>query len=220
MADDEQQGGGSPAWMMTYGDAVTLLLTFFLLLLTFSSPNEEDFAALSRGMLAGSRRMSLFGGGTSVVPGEIRMAEERLSDDGAEKPSESTDAVLDELKYHYEDIDISRLPDLEGALVIRIPLADLFGSGGELADQGYLILGRIVKMAKAKPYAIVVRTVLPEDVPAEDRPQRALQMSVRVAGDIRDRTGKPNMDVTVSNNVSLARPDPDPGLCEIIMLEV
>ncbi|MFO8006461.1 MAG: flagellar motor protein MotB [Candidatus Brocadiia bacterium] len=106
---EEQEGGGAPSWMLTYGDSVTLLLTFFVMLLTFSTPNEEDFRALAKGMMAGSRQMSLFRtrpGADNLTPEERRLQEGRLGTEGAEKPPMEEQQPLKELTKYYEEIEI------------------------------------------------------------------------------------------------------------------
>jgi len=131
-SDDSEQGGGAPMWMVTYGDSITLLLTFFVLLLTFSTPNKEGLARLSKGILTGSRRMALFSGAAnqdSLVPDDRKLTESRLDEAGGETPPMGAESPLDELTRHFESLDVNKLKELEGGRVIRIPLVDLFGTG-------------------------------------------------------------------------------------------
>ncbi len=219
----EEQSDGAPAWMLTFGDAVTLLLTFFVLLLTYSTPTEEDFQAFAQGLMAGTQRMSVLPAGhpaASLSRARRRLEESRLSTQGAEKPSMESESPIEDLKRHYEEIDISRLKSLKGAVVIRIPLGDLFGTGEELTQAGRDVLDRVVQMTRAKSYSIVVRVRPGKGVSAEERPLTSARLGVQVVGYLRRMASQKCRDVGLSNNVKLSEKPLSPGTCEIIMLEV
>jgi chemotaxis protein MotB len=221
--DSEQMGGTAPLWMVTYGDSVTLLLTFFVMLLTFSTPNKEGMAQLAKGMLAGSRRMALFSGATqeeSLVPDERTTAESRLDESGGESPPMGSDAPLDELTRHFESTDVSKLKELEGGRLIRIPVVDLFGTGTELTDEGRRVLDQVVKVVRAKRYSIIVRVHAGVGSTPQDRQERSLRMGIGVSGYLRQKAGKACEDIGVSDNVDLLGAPASPGTCEIFMLEV
>ena len=224
MADEpEEQRAGSPAWMMTYGDSITLLLTFFVLLLTFSSPNEEDFQQLSSGLLQGSRQAALFPGApsqTDLVEEEARRTESRLDQEGAENPPQNSEDALEDLNKYYEEIDISQLPDMKGALLIRVPLVELFGSDTELGEAGRKVLGNVVKMARARPYSIAVRVRADQSVPAEEQVGRSLLLATHVVHYLNGRIGSVCPDIGISNNMQLGPSAVSQGFCEIVLLEV
>jgi len=224
MADEpEEQRAGSPAWMMTYGDSITLLLTFFVMLLTFSTPNEEEFQRFSAGLLRGSKQAALFPGSpgqTALTEDAERLTESRIDQEGAEKPPQNSEDALDQLTKHYEEIDISQLPDLKGALLIKIPLVELFGTDTELGENGRNVLGHVVKMARARPYSIVVRARAGRGVPPEEQAQRSLGLATRVVQYLNSQVGRICPDIGISDNVQLGPSAVGQGVCEIIMLEV
>ena len=223
MPDDaDESQGGAPVWMMTYGDTITLLLTFFVMLLTFSTPNKEDFNQMAAGLLKGGRRIGLGKGapGAELMPQERRLEESRLDQEGAEKPPQTAEGALADLQKYYEDVDVSELPDLSGALLIRMPVVELFGTGTELVANGRAALGHVVKMARARPYSIVVRVEAPEGVPPGERLERALELASRVAEHLHRQIGAACRDIGVSTNVQLAPSALPAGYCEIILLEV
>ncbi len=219
---DEQQGG-APVWMMTYGDSVTLLLTFFVLLLTFSTPDPESFQHLSVGLTTGGRRLGMFDaamGQDSIGPDERRLMSSRLDSEGAEKPPTETAELIQEMKHHYTEIDIARLQDLKGALVVRIPVVELFGTGTQVTESGGKVLEKFVKMTRAKPYSVIVRVEAAADLPEQQRRARSLAMAARVVRYISERAGKACPDIGLSDNAELSGPAVGRGQCEITMLEV
>jgi flagellar motor protein MotB len=219
----DETGGGAPPWMVTYGDSITLLLTFFVMLLTFSTPNREGMAELAKGILTGSRRMALFAGPTdeeNVVPGERMLNESRLDESGAETPPMAAEDPLDELTRHFESLDISKLKELQGGRVIRIPVVELFGTGAELTGEGARVLDNVVKVIRAKRHSVVVRVVAAVGATPQARQERSLRMSVVVTGYLRAGAGKACEDIGVSDNVELLGSAANPGTCEIVMLEV
>ncbi|MGD2174217.1 MAG: flagellar motor protein MotB [Candidatus Brocadiaceae bacterium] len=220
---DVDEGGGAPAWMLTYGDSVTLLLTFFVMLLTFSTPNKEDFQALAHGMMEGSRQLALFAGepGAGKLTAEERRLEEaRLDTEGAEKPPIEQGQPVDELRKHYEEVDISQLRSLKGAVVIRIPLKDLFGADATLSRRGQAILHQVIKMTRAKSYSIVVTARAGEDTPQQQRELRSVGFAVQVTAHLRKHVADTCRDVGLSDNIQLVEKPLPPGTCEIVMLEV
>lgn len=219
---EESGGSGAPAWMLTYGDSVTLLLTFFVLLLTFSTPDEEGFAELARGFLPGGRRPALSdeGSGGRITPEERRLSSARLDSEGAEKPPMEEEQPLKALQRHFEELDVSELPRLEGAQVIRIPLVDLFGTGTELVSGGRRILHSVIRVSRAGSYSIVVRALAGAVAPQAQRERMSIAFAARVAGYLRAEGGQPCADTGVSDNVQLLGTPLQPGTCEIILLEV
>ncbi|MHC4480783.1 MAG: flagellar motor protein MotB [Planctomycetota bacterium] len=223
METAEEQSGGAPAWMMTYGDSVTLLLTFFVLLLTFSTPNEEHFQQFTLGLLRGSSRMGVFESpdeSRGLGPDQRRMAAGRMDELGAEKPPSYSEAPLEQLKHHYAEVDVAELRDLKGAVLIRIPLVELFGTGLELTPEGRKILDHVVMMTHARTYSVVVWSAAGPGLAPPEKGRRSLLFASRVVAHLRAGSGRPSDDIGVSDNVQLAKPPLPEGQCEIIMLEI
>ncbi len=224
-AEDEtdEVAGGAPPWMVTYGDSITLLLTFFVMLLTFSTPNKEGMAVLAKGILSGSRRVALFAGPAdreNVVPEERRLEESRLDNQGAEHaPMNQTDA-LQELKRHYQSMDINNLKELKGGRVIRIPVVELFGTGTSLTAEGDEVLNNIVKVLRAKRHSVVVHVEAGVGATEQVRRQRSLGMATTITQYLEKGGGKACEDVGLSDNVELLGTPARAGTCEIILLEV
>jgi hypothetical protein len=221
--EPDEGGGGAPSWMLTYGDSVTLLLTFFVLLLTFSTPNKEDFAVLAQGLMPGNRQMPAFPGQPAhegVTPEERRLEQSRLDTEGAEKPPMEQEDPIEELKKYPEDIQIADLKHLKGALLIRIPLVDLFGTDDELDAHGQTILGNVVKMTRAHPYTIIVRAKAGRSVPEEARETRSILFALRVVGYLRRYAADLCDDIGLSDNIELVSEQLPEGMCEIVLLEV
>ncbi len=222
-AEETQGGGGAPAWMLTFGDTITLLLTFFLMLLTFSTPNPEDFQAFTRGLMGGRREMSAFPGQPGMgdlAPQQRHLDEARLDTEGAETPPMEHEDPLEVLRKYPEEIDISMLKQLKGAVVIRVALVDLFGVGTELDRSGMEILSRIVKVTRAKAYSIVVRASAAQQVPAGQRQTQSLAFAMKVVHYLRQYSSGLCKDIGLSDNIQLLDTPLLPGMCEIIMLEV
>ncbi len=219
----EEQPGGAPAWMLTYGDTVTLLVTFFVMLLTFSTPNDEDFGRFAAGLLPGGRQMALFAGvpgENNLAPDRRRLSAGRLDRDGAEKPPLNNESALDELTRHYPAIDVAQLRGLKGALLIRIPLVELFGTDVKLVSEGERALDYAVKVARGRAYSIVVRAELGSGLPPAEREARSLARAAQVVQYLRQSPGKACQEVGLSDNVELGDSPLGEGQCEIIMLEV
>jgi hypothetical protein len=220
---DEEQKGGAPTWMLTYGDSVTLLVTFFVLLLTFSTPNPEDFQQLATGLCQGARALGVFGGtfeGNSMGPDQRRLMAGRLDAQGAETAPVHGDAPLSELRKHFTEVDVSQLPELKGAVVIRVPLAEVFGAGVQVTTQGEKVLDCVVQMARAQSYSVIVRVDVGDAFPPEQRASRAALLAARVVSYL--RAGEPDAfrDIGVSDNVQLIGSALPADHCEITMLEV
>ncbi|KPK66177.1 MAG: hypothetical protein AMK73_00795 [Planctomycetes bacterium SM23_32] len=220
---DEEQKGGAPTWMLTYGDSVTLLVTFFVLLLTFSTPNPEDFQQLATGLCQGARTVGLFGGSyerNALALEQRRLMTGRLDAEGAENAPTHSDAPLSELIYHYADIDVAQLPELKGAVVIRIPLVDLFGTGVQLTESGAGALDHVVRMARAQSYSVIVRVEVGDAFPPPQRRNRSLLLGTRVLGYLRENAADACKDLGLSDTVQLAHSALPADHCEITMLEI
>jgi len=221
--ESDEGGGGAPSWMLTYGDSVTLLLTFFVLLLTFSTPNKEDFAVLAQGLMPGNRATPMFPGQPGrdgITPEERRLEQSRLDTKGAEKPPMRAEGPIDELEKYPEDIQIADLKHLKGALVIRIPLVELFGPDDELAPEGHGILNKVVKMARAHAYSVIVRARVAWSVPEGARETRSIAFALSVVDYLRKYAADLCDDIGLSDNIELvSKPLPE-GMCEIVLLEV
>ena len=221
--DAEEAGGGAPPWMVTYGDSITLLLTFFVMLLTFSTPNKEGMAKLAKGIMTGSRRLTLFNGPgdqENVVPAERLLQESRLDENGAETPPMNGDDPLAELTRHYESMDVNELKELKGGRVIRIPVVELFGTGTELTGDGNQVLNNVVKVLRAKRYSVVVHVQAAVGASPQAVRQRSLGMGLDVTEYLARGAGKACPDIGLSDNVELLGTPASAGTCEIIMLEV
>ncbi len=216
----EEQGGGAPTWMLTYGDTVTLLLTFFVLLLTFSTPDEEGFAELAKGLMAGARFPPLAEDGEQgnrMTQEEQRLTASRLDSGGAEKPPMYSEDPIEALQRHYESLDIENLPDLKGGRVIRIPLVDLFGTEDELVPEGRKILTYVVKVLRGKRHSVVVRAQTAEK---DEEGLLGIGFSMQVAGFLRAAAGGACADIGISSSIELLSGTSKPGTCEITLLEV
>jgi flagellar motor protein MotB len=221
--EEPEDAGGAPTWMVTYGDSITLLLTFFVMLLTFSTPNKEGMARLARGILTGSRTLSLFPGPAvqdNLIPEYRRLMEARLDENGAETPPMGREDPLDQLKSQFASIDVNQLKELQGGQVIRIPVVELFGTGTELTADGTHVLDDIVKVLLAKRYSVVVRVEAGGVGTQQVRQERSMGMAVDVTEYLARGAGKACEDIGLSDNVELLGSPARPGTCEIVMLEI
>ena len=91
-----------------------------------------------------------------------------------------SEAPLDQLKFYYPDVDIGSLKSLKGALVMRVPLVELFGVDMKLGPDGREVLHSIVKVAQGHPYRIVVRVNVDASVPDADREARSMTLGLMV----------------------------------------
>ena len=212
-----------PTWMVTYSDTITLMLCFFVMMLTFSAASEDTHRPAQVSPLKGSRIPPVVPG----PPGEENLAAEaprlsaaRLGAGGAERPPMQSESPLDELKRYYPDVDISQLEQLKGALVIRMPLVEVFGTGLEIGPQGQKVLGPIVKMVRGQAYSVIVRTKVGPGVPEAQREARSVMLSGRMVQHLRQRAGKACEDIGLSHDVELGPSPLGDGQCEIAMLEV
>jgi len=220
---DAPQSGGAPTWMLTYGDTVTLLLTFFVLLLTFSTPTEDDFQEFVRGLMVGSQSMSLFQGrpgAGGVTPQERRLEESRLDLAGAEKPPMSDQKPMEELTKYHSNVDIAQLPELKGAVVIRVPLDSLFDDEGRLTAEGRRVLAYVVEMTRARSYSIIVRARAGPGEDGAEGEEQSITMAADVAQHLRQRAAESCRDIGLSDDIDLVEPSVFEGQCEIVMLEV
>jgi hypothetical protein len=209
--------------MFTFSDMITALLTFFVLLITFSGTSDETYGPARAGLLKGSKTPPLFPGGKgkdSLVEEDKRLSASRLDTSGAEKPPMNAEAPLAELKYYYPDVDISKLKELKGALTVRAPIVQVFGTGTDLAPEGKKVLDSVVKMARGHAFSIIVRVRAGAGVPPEQREGRSLLLALRAVQYLREGVGKACEDVGLSNDVELADPPLPEDQCEVIMLEV
>lgn len=219
----EIKQGVIPAWMLTYSDTITLMLCFFVMMLTFSGASKETYRVPGRGLLKGGRvppPIAGEAGGGDAVSGEQRLMASRLDVQGAEKPPVESESPLDELKRYYPDVDITQLEQLKGALVIRMPLVEVFGTGLEIGPQGQKVLGPIVKMVRGQAYSVIVRTKVGPGVPEAQREARSVMLSGRMVQHLRQRAGKACEDIGLSHDVELGPSPLGDGQCEIAMLEV
>ncbi len=221
--ETDDEAGGAPGWMLTYGDSVTLLLTFFVLLLTFSTPNPEDFATLAQGLMPDSRRAPMFQtepGADGLTREQRRLEQARLDTEGAEKPPLYAEHPTEELTRYPEELEIAELQHLKGAIVIRVPLTELFGTDEELDPAGRDILQYVLRLSRAHPYSIVVRARAGRAVPEDVRQVRSVIYALGIVTYLRTHGGDGTEDIGLSDNIELA-PEPLPeGMCEIILLEV
>ncbi len=220
---DEQGGAGAPSWMLTYGDSVTLLLTFFVMLLTFSTPNEEDFGVLARGIMQGARQPAIFPGSPGrdgLVEEERRLRQSRLDTEGAEKPPMAEESPIEDLRKHYEDIAVSELPDLKGALVIRLPAAELLDASGGLSESGTKVLNQVVQLARGQPYSLVVRASAGNDRAAVPAQRSSAELAILITEYLLRQAPRACEDIGLSDNIQLTGEALPPGMCEITLLEV
>ncbi len=215
--------GGAPKWMLTYGDVITLLVTFFVLLLTFSTPDDEDFQQLAKGMLKGHQRSGVSGAKAdhaNLVAVERTLDSGRLDVRGSESPALDEGSPLSALKYYCPEVDISTLPDLSDAIVVRIPLVELFGTDAELDRNGREALDHVVRMMRARPSSVVVRAKAGAAVLPAERGVRSVLLAAKVVEYLQHEAGSASDDVGLSDNVALAGSPLGEGQCEIIVLEV
>lgn len=220
---EEQGGAGAPSWMLTYGDSVTLLLTFFVMLLTFSTPNEEDFGALARGLMAGARRPAIFpgeAGGDGMVEEERRLHQSRLDTEGAEKPPMNDEHPIRDLRKHCDDVAVSELPELKGALAIRIPTARLIDDKGYLADGGRQVLEQVIQLARGRPYSLVVRVHPAVGQTGEPPEMRSAKLAILITEYLLEQAPRACQDIGLSDNLQLTGEALPPGTCEITLLEI
>jgi flagellar motor protein MotB len=212
-----------PTWMVTYSDTITLMLCFFVMMLTFSGASEDAHRPAQVSPLKGSKIPPVVPG----PPGEENLATEaprlsaaRLGTGGAEKPPLQSESPLDELTRYYPDVDISHLEQLKGALVIRMPLVEVFGTGLEIGPQGQKVLDPIVKMVRGQAYSVIVRTKVGPGVPETQREARSVMLSGRMVQYLRQGAGKACEDIGLSHDVELGPSPLGDDQCEIAMLEV
>jgi hypothetical protein len=115
---------------------------------------------------------------------------------------------------------VSQLPDLKGAVLIRMRLVELFGTQLELVPAGRERLDHIVKMCRAKKYSVVVRAAVGGGLPEAQRRERSLLLATRVVDYLRAGAGKACEDIGLSDNVRFEEVPLAEGQCEITMLEV
>ena len=220
---EEVASAGTPMWMLTFGDTTTLLVTFFVMMLTFSGPSDEDYLQFTRGILAGSRSIGIRGwtqSGPNLARDAQRLAASRVADEGAEKPPQTADVPLDELTQQYAEVDVSKLQDLKGTILIRMPLVELFGPGLALTDSGRRVLDEVAKVARGGSYSIVVRAEAGGNLSRADRARRSALFASQVVGYLQASAGEAAKDVGLSDNVELGPSPVLEGQCEVVMLEV
>jgi hypothetical protein len=208
--------------MFTFSDMITALLTFFVLLITFSGTSNDTYAPPQVGLLQGSKSAGLFPGtseGGGPMAQQISLEEGRLDNLGAEKPPMRSGAPLDQLKFYYPDVDIGSLKSLKGALVMRVPLVELFGVDQKLGPDGREVLHSIVKVAQGHPYRIVVRVNMGANIPAADREARSMTLGLMVVQYLQQDVGDACNDIGLSNDVGLTDTPLPENHCEIVMLE-
>ncbi len=225
MADlpEDEEPTTSVRIMFTFSDMVTALLTFFVLLVTFSGVSDETYGPERAGLLKGSKTPPLSGGGedrSRLVEEDKRLASARLAAAGAEKPPMNADSPLDELKYYYPDVDISKLKELKGALIVRMPMPQVFKADASLAPGGKRMLDSVVKMARGHAFSIIVRANSGRDLADGEVESRSLTPALRAVTYLRAALGKTCEDIGLSNDVELAEPSLPSGQFEVIMLEV
>ena len=225
-APDEEASSGAPTWMLTYADSVTLLVTFFVLLMTFSTPSDEDFQKISRGLMTGVRPLGLLGGRPDEMdlsPANLRSLVSRMSDEGSEQRPMHSESTLADLQGMHENIDVNDLPELDGAQSVRVPLGELFSMPAvrdEISVQGELVLRRLGRVVKGDNYEVIVRVRPPEVVPEGRRLRRACELGTVLVSRLRRESEYAGHDVGLSTNVSLVEPDLPPGTAEFILLEM
>jgi hypothetical protein len=209
--------------MFTFSDMITALLTFFVLLITFSGTSNDTYEPSRVGLLKGNKTSGMFPGtseGGGLNGQKTQLMEGRLDNVGAEKPPMRSEAPLDQLKFYYPDVDIGSLKSLKGALVMRVPLVELFGVNLKLGADGRDVLHKIVKVAQGHPYRIVVRVNASGSDPAPDRDARSLTLGLQVVQYLREDVGEACNDIGLSNDVGLTDTPLPENHCEIVMLEV
>jgi hypothetical protein len=225
-APDEQAASGAPTWMLTYADSVTLLVTFFVLLMTFSTPNEEDFQKLSRGLMAGARPLGLLGGRPDEMdlsPASLRSRVSRMSDEGGENRPMHSETALAELTGMFENIDVNDLPELAGAQSIRVPLGELFvlpAVRDDLSMEGRRIVERLSRVVKGDKFEVVVRLRAPQAVPKQGRHERMCELGTVLVQRLRRASEYGGRRIGLSTDVSLVEPEPGPGMVEFMLLEM
>jgi flagellar motor protein MotB len=225
MADlpEDEEPTTSVRIMFTFSDLITALLTFFVLLITFSGTSDETYGPVRGGLLKGSKTPPLFPaaeGKNSPIQENKRLAASRLDTTGAEKPPMNGESPLDELKYYYPDVDISKLKELKGALIVRVPIVQVFGTGMDLAPEGKKFLDSIAKMTRGHAYSIIVRVRAHAGVSPEQRESSSLVLALQAVRYLCQSVGKACEDIGLSNDVGLAETPLPEGQCEVIMLEV
>ncbi len=146
--------GGEDKWMLSYGDMMTLLLTFFVLLFAMSTLDTRAFREMvislkgTFGVLTGGERVFLPGdlpepepaSGEPVASHALTQALPQQS----ESEAEETEAAID-------------IQEREGEIIVRIPTAALFDSGGyEIKQLGREKLATIAGLINAYENEVTV----------------------------------------------------------------
>ena len=132
----ENDGSRVPLWLITFTDVMALMLTFFVLLYSMSSPQEEKWEEMSKGL---TQKLNVFDAaeyrsGTQDVISLDKIDTSRALNIGYVK------VLLSRLLAH-KKIDGVVLIENQKRLVLSLPSGLLFESGQvEIADKGHQAL--------------------------------------------------------------------------------
>ena len=209
---------GAPRWMLTFGDSITLLLTFFVMMLSFSTPNEEDYAKFKRGMFSSATPGGVLDEAenqSDLTPEEHRLMSSRVDIHGAEKPPVFDNlAPEDVVKYHPE-LDVAELPHVPKSTSIRMAVADLFGEGETLTQDGEQILNDICKLLNVETYKVIICTRAASGQ-SEDL---ALKCSMQMQHYLRSHAMRKGIHYRLSADEQLVGAPLPEGSCEVILME-
>lgn len=212
--------GGTAKWMVTFGDSLTLLLTFFVLIYTFSQPEPQTMAVLTR-ML--SRRRSAGGVQDAAQSSTNLVAERRLllsfrgNAAGAEKPPLYKKLARGESEQFPPGLEIDYLEEFGEVLCFRIPLERLFAENEKtLSQTGAALLEKVEKVTALRPCTVVV-SVKPREESSRG-PVVVAELAVPVVRCLRKSVQSKFVSYRIGREVQLGDSNLDHGYCEILIL--
>ncbi len=219
--DEADDGGdeGAPKWMTTFGDAITLLVTFFVLLLTYSSPNKRDLQRMSSGFLGkggGPGAMRMRGASPVKVPkSDLSNSKQTLS--RTQFPPLYEKLSKEAESQETEGMDVSKLPTIENAIIVRLALKSVFGDDGNFTEKGEKMIKKIASVLVPFPRVVVVRTK-PEDT-GKNGMRSSFALSQRVIDKLKKLLPSEEFEFRVSSDIALSPKRLEAGQCEIFMLQ-
>lgn len=128
---EEESGSHVPLWLVTFTDVMALMLTFFVLLYSMSSPQEEQWKEMSKGL---TQKLNAFNAaeyksGTQDVISLDKINTKRALDVGYI-------GILFKRLLKRNEIEDIMLIENGGRLVLSLPSDLLFKSGGVKINDG------------------------------------------------------------------------------------
>ena len=153
--------GHGASWIVTYSDMITLLMACFIMIITFSSKEQEKFSRKRDSLLSFGESEGLAGPAQNGLDHDsviwrVRPPQAHIGTTGSEMPPLHDDPGLEATPEILKGLEASTDNTLKDSYTLRLPLALLFESNGQLSSSAPPLLHAMSIHVRHLPYDLQI----------------------------------------------------------------